>query len=189
MKVETPKKLYTDEMMIGTETPKKAVELDICISLSDWLRCEDDFYFTWECKLVADTAVIANKAEREKHRRLVPEYITKGMVRFLDEHWQYSSKVDDAGILGFVLYGDVDKIVETINQAILNPPLLPKPSTSDLRHYWALHHAQTLSEADHLKICNPSPIEDFVLYHSRHHRNFCGRDIQLYHVFLVFNFD
>lgn len=189
MKVENPKKLYTEEMMLGKDPPKKAVELDICIGLSDWLRYQDDFYFTWECKLIADITGIDDKALKDEHKHLISDYVTEGMVRFLDEHWKYSGEVDDAGMLGFVLYGKIDKIVDAINLAILSPPPPPRSSTSDQRRLWALLRAQMLSAADHLKACNPSPIEDLIVYQSKHHRDFNGRGIRLYHLFLVFDFD
>ncbi len=189
MKIESPKPIYTKKMIQGMESPKKAVEPDICIGLADWLRYEDDFHFIWECKLVADTTIIANKALKDKHAHLPSEYVVEGMVRFLDEHWKYSSEVDDAGMLGFVLYGEADKIVEAINLAILNPPSLPKAPTSDQRRLWAVLRAQMLSQADHLKVCNPSPIEDFAVYQSEHRRNFCGRALRLYHLFLIFDYN
>lgn len=189
MKVESPKPLYTEKMLKGLETPKKAVEPDICIGLADWLRFEDDFYFAWECKLVADITTLADKVLKDRHKHLNSEYVIEGMTRFLDEHWKYSSEVDDAGMLGFVLHGEANKIVEAINQTILNPPSSPKTSTSDQRRLWALLCAQMLSQADHLKVCNPSPIEDFVIYQSEHQRIFCGRAVQLYHFFLTFDFD
>ena len=81
----------------------------------------------------------------------------------------------------------VQKVLEVTVVAIINPKPLPKVSTSDQRHLWALMRAQKLSKADHLKACNPNPFDGFVIYQSEHHRDFCGRDIRLYHLF--FDFD
>jgi len=178
--------LYTPEMKTGEENSNKAVKIDI--ELSNWHLSEDDrIYFVWECKLLADINLIRNRILREKHRRLIPEYVTEGMVRFLDEHWKYSSEFDDAGMLGFVLYGAIEEIVNAINLAMINPKPLPKAPTSDQRHLWALMCAQKLSKADHLKACNPNPLDGFVVYQSEHRRAFCGRDIRLHHLF--FDFD
>lgn len=173
--------IYTPEMMAGEVSPKKAVKLDIKIWDKNWNN-EDEVYFTWECKLIVD------KARENKHRRLIPEYITNGVVRFLDENWKYAEAVDDAGILGYVLYGEVAQIVEAINQEILELPQSPESSTKDVRAKQALLAARRLSAFDLLSLCNPSPINNFIFYESRHRRMFCNQDIRLYHFFLTFDF-
>ena len=111
--------IYTSEMMVGDEDPDKAVKLDIKIWHRNWYN-EDEIYFTWECKLIVD------KARENKHRRLVPEYITNGIIRFLDSNWKYAQDVNDAGILGYVLYGEVPQIVEAINHEMLAIPRRPE---------------------------------------------------------------
>lgn len=181
LRAHTQRPIYTPEMMVGEVSPKKAVKLDIKLWDKNWDN-EDEIYFTWECKLIID------KAREKKHRRLVPEYITNGIVRFLDANWKYAQAVNDAGMLGYVLYGDVAQIVEAINQEMLAIPLHPESSTKDVREKQALQATRKLSSSDHLKLCNPSPINDSVFYESRHHRHFCNQDIRLYHFFLTFNF-
>jgi hypothetical protein len=173
--------IYTPEMMAGEVSPKKAVKLDIKIWDKIWDN-EDEVYFTWECKLIVD------KARENKHRRLIAEYITNGVVRFLDENWKYAEAVDDAGILGYVLYGEVAQIVEAINQEMLVLPQRPESSTKDVRAKQALLAARRLSAFDLLRLCNPSPINNFISYESRHRRMFCIKDIRLYHFFLTFDF-
>lgn len=173
--------IYTPEMMAGEVSPKKAVKLDIKIWDKNWDN-EDEVYFTWECKLIID------KARENKHRRLIPEYITNGVVRFLDENWKYAEAVDDAGILGYVLYGEVAQIVEAINQEMLELPQRPESSTKDVRAKQALLAARSLSAFDLLRLCNPSPINNFIFYESRHRRMFCNQDIRLYHFFPTFDF-
>ena len=173
--------IYTPEMMAGDESPEKAVKLDIKVWHRNWYN-EDEIYFTWECKLIVD------KAREDKHERLVPEYITNGIVRFLDPNWKYAQDVNDAGILGYVLYGEVAQIVGAINQEMLKFPQRPESAMKDVRARQAQHAARRLSSSDLLKLCNPGPINDFIFYESRHRRIFCNKDIRLYHFFLTFDF-
>jgi len=178
---KTQQPIYTLEMMAGEVSPKKAVKLDIKIWDRNWDN-EDEIYFTWECKLIVD------EARENKHRRLVPEYITNGIVRFLDANWRYAQDVKDAGILGYVLYGEVAQIVEAINQEMLAIPQRPESSMKNVRAIQALQAARKLSSSDQLKLCNPGPVDNFIFYESRHHRHFCNQDIRLYHFFLTFDF-
>lgn len=173
--------IYTSKMMAADESPEKAVKIDIKIWHRNWYN-EDDIYFAWECKLIVD------KARESTHRRLVPEYITNGIIRFLDTHWRYAQAVNDAGMLGYVLYGEVSSIVEAINQEMLAIPRRPESSAKDFRTVQSLHAARELSSSDQLKRCNPSPIDTSIFYESHHHRSFCKRDIRLYHFFLTFDF-
>ena len=173
--------IYTSEMMVGDEPPEKAVKLDIKVWHRNWYN-EDEIYFTWECKLIVD------KAREDKHKRLVHEYITNGIVRFLDANWRYAQVVNDAGILGYVLYGEVAQIVEAINQEMLAIPRRPESSMKDVRAVQALQAARKLSSSDQLKLCNPDPVNHFIFYESRHRRHFCNQDIRLYHFFLTFDF-
>ncbi len=173
--------IYTPEMMAGDESPEKAVKLDIKVWHRNWYN-EDKIYFTWECKLIVD------KARENKHKRLVHEYITNGIVRFLDANWRYAQAVNDAGILGYVLYGEVAQIVEAINQEMLAIPQRPESSSKDVRAAQALQAARRLSSSDQLKLCNPGPVNDFIFYESCHRRYFCNQDIRLYHFFLAFEF-
>ena len=181
LRAQTQRPIYTPEMMVGKVSPKKAVKLDIKIWDKNWDN-EDEIYFTWECKLIVD------KAREEKHERLVREYITNGIVRFLDANWKYAQAVNDAGILGYVLYGEVAQIVEAINQKMLAIPQRPESSIKDARAMQALQAARKLSSSDQLKLCNPGPIDNFIFYESRHRRHFCNQDIRLYHFFLAFDF-
>ncbi len=180
--------IHTPEMMIGVVSPKKAVKLDIKIWDKNWDN-EDEVYFTWECKLIVD------QAKEDKHERLVPEYITNGIVRFLDANWKYAQAVNDAGILGYVLYGDVTQIIKAINQEMLAIPQRrrssrrSKLSAQNARAQQALQAARKLSSSDHLKLCNPSPINNSIFYESHHQRHFCNQDIHLYHFFLTFGFN
>ena len=181
LRAQTQPPIYTPEMMVGKESPKKAVKLDIKVWDKNWDN-EDEIYFTWECKLIVD------RAREDKHRRLVPEYITNGIVRFLDANWKYAQAVNDAGVLGYVLYGEVAQIVEAINQEMLAIPQRPESATKDVRTMQALQAARRLSASDQLKLCNPGPVKDFTFCESCHLRHFSNQVIRLYHFFLIFNF-
>lgn len=181
LRAQTQRPIYTSEMMVGKVSPKKAVKLDIKIWDQNWNN-EDEIYFTWECKRIVD------KSRDDKHGHLVHEYITDGIVRFLDGNWRYAQAVNDAGILGYVLYGEVAQIVEAINQEMLAIPRRPESAMKDVRAMQALQAARRLSSTDQLKLCNPGPVNNFIFYESCHRRHFCNQDIRLYHFFLTFDF-
>ncbi len=170
----------TTEMKAGKKTVKKAKELDLRL-FSFWKdRDYLDYSFVWECKLIAVSVV-------NKCKHLVYEYIIDGMIRFLNEEWKYAHYVDDAGMLGYVLSGDVSDIVKDINQEMLTPPRPRKSSKSKSRPTRTSLSTHTFSEADNLK---PAPTVDTFtnVYKSSHTRVFCGRDLSLYHLFFTFNF-
>lgn len=181
LSVSTHQNIYTPAMIQGNVSANKAVELDIKVWNPNWYS-EDRIYFTWECKLIVD------KARETKHHRLINGYITEGLVRFLNERWKYAAEVDDAGMLGYVLYGDLSDVVVAINREILEIPRRPVSSTRDERKQQALLTARRLSSTDLLRPCSPNPIEHFTLYESAHRRLFCGKDIHLYHFLLNFDF-
>jgi hypothetical protein len=180
--VRDQKFVYTQAMKEGKVSPNEAPKIDI--AMYSWsLSTSDDIYFAWECKLIVD------RARETKHDHLIREYVIDGMVRFVDGHWKYSGDVDEAGMLGYVLYGDTLDIVDAINTAILNPPQFrDEAALADDRYKWARQRAQTLSASDRLELCNPSPVEGTTIYQSNHKRDFNDRDILLYHIFLHFQF-
>jgi len=103
-----------------------------------------------------------------QHEYLVSEYISHGLLRFIDG--KYSNDVDDAGMIGYVLIGDSATIVNSINKSMRAPQ----------RH-------RKLTDSNYLKIA--SPIGAFVdVYQSYHNRVSCNRPIQLYHLFMKFDF-
>ncbi|HKF38076.1 MAG TPA: hypothetical protein VKB35_14365 [Ktedonobacteraceae bacterium] len=103
------------------------------------------------------------------HKDLIPEYITEGIFRFLDE--EYASGLNDAGMLGFVLAGDVPSIVHGIDRSM----------ASTLR-------GRKLDIADNLR--QTAPIGTFKdTYFSRHKRAATGIPIQIHHLFLTFDFN
>lgn len=153
-------KTYTLEIEMGNVSAKQAKILDIRM----WGQWENyhQVHFIWECKRVA------YDYKDKKYKELVSEYITEGMFRFIDE--EYASGLDDAGMLGYVLAGDVPVIAEQINRSM-----------------HASQRLRKLSEEDHLERTNP--IGSFTdVYCSRHKRRSCERVIQLHHLLFTFDF-
>lgn len=181
LSVISQRNIYTPEMMLGETSPQKAVRLDLKIWNWEWY-CEDDIYFAWECKLIVD------KAKEDKHQRLTREYITDGIIRFLNEHWKYAESVDDAGILGYVLYGEVAQVVKAINRRMINVAHHPEAPAHSERERYIRQSSSKLSSADFLKLSNSMSLQDFQTYESQHNRSFCDRSIHLYHFFLTFDF-
>lgn len=151
---------HSSQMKAGKVSAKKAKELDIRL----WGHWENyhDIYFVWECKR------IASKNGEKQYKDLVPEYVKEGMFRFLDG--EYSSALGDAGMLGYVLDGDIASIVRDINQ-----------SMKSLRRH------RRLSVSDHLQ--SFIPVGSFSnIFYSSHQRMEPLSPIKLYHLFFSFNF-
>jgi len=154
-------KAYTMAMETGEVSAKQAKVLDLRM----WGSWEDyhRVHFVWECKRIADSY------EDKNYKDLITEYIKEGMFRFIDE--EYAVGLDDAGILAYVLGGDVPKIVDGINQSMQSS-----------------QRKRRLSTSDHLQLA--PPIGTFThIYHSCHKRLGSAGSIRLHHLFLVFNFD
>lgn len=155
--------VFTPEMEEGKVPPNEAKKIDIQLWLGSWDN-HDQIYFAWEAKLVVDRHI------DEEHEYLVTNYISNGIIdRFIDE--SYSRDVDDAGMLGYILVGDITNIVDQINKSMQSP-----------------QRTRKLTASDYLSIA--SPIGSFTdIYRSSHKRAFCEKYIQLHHLFLTFDFD
>jgi len=154
-------KVYTLAMKDGRLSPKKAVEIDIRLSPS-WMDYSQ-IYFAWECKRVGDKRVDENYAA------LIPEYVTEGILRFIDG--KYAAGLNDAGMLGYVLDGDVTNIVNDINGSMCHP-----------------RRTRPLPAADHLTLA-PAIGTFKDVYQSSHERVVGQRPIRLHHLFLTFDFE
>ncbi len=149
----------TEAMKSGQISPKEAPQIDIKVIMPRWDY--NEVYFAWECKLVGD------KRSNREYARLISEYVTEGIFRFIDG--KYSSEVDDAGMLGYVLEGDVSNIVSDINESMLSSK-----------------RRRQLAASDHLIPDTPLNIND--TYRSQHHRKKDSSKIRLKHLFLTFDF-
>lgn len=154
--------VFTPEMETGEVSTNEAKKIDLQLWLGSWEN-HDRIYFAWEAKLIADRYM------EESYEHLIAEYVTNGIVdRFIDG--KYSSEVNDAGMLGYILLGDANIIVDQINRSMLSSQRIRK-----------------LSEEDYLM--NSNPIDGLTdVYSSCHKRVFCDRAICLYHMFLTFDY-
>ena len=159
LQVRSRTPVYTAAMRAGEESTTGAKIIDLQVWGGAWHQYAT-VYFAWECKVVA---------ERQQHiRNLISEYITNGMFRFLDG--SYSEHVPNAGMLGYVLSGEIPNIVEAINESMMSPR----------RH-------RQLQETDALTPC--PPVGTFGdIYRSSHAREHGGPPINLHHLFLTFTF-
>ena len=117
-------------------------------------------HFVWEAKLVGDRRI------NPEYDGLNSEYVNEAIYRFI--RGEYASQVSDAGVLGYVLAGEVGNIVADINQSMGN--IRKNPS---------------LPLSNHLRLV--APINDFRdIYQSQHARE--GSQVVLHHLFLIFDF-
>lgn len=152
---------HTPEMLEGTVSPLTASRIDIRL-ISRWEQQWEDVYFTWECKKVSDKRV------DPRNDYLIGRYVSDGVIRFING--AYSLKVGTAGMIGFVLAGDVSNIVNDINHSMLEPSRL-----------------QSLTTSDHIKLstARQTPIP---IYESHHLRITAG-PISLLHLFLALDYE
>lgn len=158
--VELQNPVYTRAMKSGPVSTNTARKIDMKLYIPQW-----DYvviYFAWECKLVGD------KQRKSEYAALLSKYVKEGIFRFIDGN--YSSEVSDAGMLGYVLEGNVSNIVRGINESML----------SDRRR-------RRLSSSDQLLPLAP-PVDFGDAYVSQHHRTEQTEDIRLQHLFLSFDF-
>ena len=153
-------KVHTPAMKSGAVSPKRATEIDIKL-FRPWMNYSE-VYFAWECKRVGDKRV------DEKYGVLISRYITEGILRFIDRG--YAAGLYDAGMLGYVLAGNVTNIVDDINASMHHP-----------------RRARPLSDSDHL-VPVPAVGAFTDVYRSQHKRPVSQRAIQLHHLFLTFDF-
>lgn len=143
-------KTHTEAIKSGQTSTKHSPEIDIRI-ISFGRDC-NRIYFAWECKRIGDKR----------------EYVTEGIARFAEG--KYSADVDDAGMLGYVLAGDVPLIVNDINLHINDQHLGLGPP-----------------EDYHLKMI-PALGSFSDIYLSRVERVTNLRGLSLFHLFLTFDF-
>lgn len=152
--------VYTRAMKSGKISTNKARKIDMKLYIPQWNYV--DIYFAWECKLVGD------KQRNSGYAALLSEYIKEGIFRFIDGN--YSSEVSDAGMLGYVLEGNVSSIVRGVNESML----------SDRRR-------RRLPSSDQLLPLAP-PMDFGDAYMSQHRRTGKTESIRLKHLFLSFDF-
>jgi hypothetical protein len=147
-------------MHTGEQATIEAKEIDLLL-YDVWEREYHNVHFVWEAKRVCDKRV------ESSYSHLNSAYVNEAIYRFIER--EYAEGLEDAGILGYVLAGEVGNIVEDINQSMgqlrVNKPL---PATNNLRLAPAINKFEDIYESAHIRTDNSS--------------------IQLYHLFLTFDF-
>ncbi len=152
-------KIHTPEMDEGKQPTIEAKEIDLSLH-GTWERDYFRKHFVWEAKRVGNKRI-------KKYRNLHLEYIHQAIYRFIRR--EYADGLSKAGILGYVLAGDVRNIVSNINGSMNkiweNPPL---------------------PHSNHLLIAQP--INNFENIYQSWHTRTDNTNINLYHLFLSFEF-
>ncbi len=155
-------------MYTGEQATIQAKEVDMLLcDIGEWEY--DKIRFVWEAKRVGDKRV--NKS----YSNLNSKYVNEAIYRFIRK--EYAAAVNDAGVLAYVLAGNVNNIVTDINACMGNIRKNPRlPATNHLQR--------------------GAPINDFEdVYRSKHNRTEDSRiqledsHIQLHHLFLTFDFE
>jgi hypothetical protein len=158
--VQTRTKQHTTKMRTGEQATIEAKEMDM-ILFGSWERAYHDVHFVWEAKRVGDKRVNSD------YGGLNSEYVHEAIYRFIRN--EYAADVADAGVLAYVLAGDVANIVADINQSMGN-----------------IRKNSPLNTSNHLQIA--SPVHQFDTIYQSSHMRVDSSIIQLHHLFLTFDF-
>jgi hypothetical protein len=145
----------TNAIKSGNVSPKKASRIDIQL-YGTWERDYDNVYFAWECKRIGSASSLEG-------RKLISEYVTNGILRFIKKH--YSKGLGTAGMLGYVLDGAISDIADSINKSMVSQ-----------------RRRSPLTANDHLTPII-TPKDSFISRHLRDNES----PIELYHLFLTFS--
>lgn len=153
-------KVHTERMKSGKQATIEAKEIDMLL-FDVWERDYHQKHFVWEAKRVGDKRVDV------KYSVLNSEYVNEAIYRFIRR--EYADGLSDAGVLAYVLAGNVRQIVLDINQTMSN-----------------IRKNRPLPRSNHLTVTKA--IANFTdVYQSRHIRT-DDTNLQLYHLFLSFDF-
>ena len=158
--VQSRKKQHTADMRAGEQATIEAKEMDL-IMFGSWERNYDAVHFVWEAKRVGDKRINAD------YSGLNSEYVNEAIYRFIRN--EYAANVVDAGVLAYVLVGDVANIVADINRSMGNiHKNLALPDSNHLQKVIAVNQFEHIYRSAHARV-NASPI-------------------QLHHLFLTFEY-
>ena len=160
LRVSVRTKIHTEAMRTGKQKTIEAKEIDLQI-FDTGEREYHRKHFVWEAKCVGD------KHTNPAYSTLNSEYVNEAIYRFI--RCEYSAGLNDAGVLGYVLAGEVATIIGDINQSmsrIHRNPALPMSNN--------LHSTPSIASFQHI-------------YRSNHTRT-DSTNIQLHHLFLTFDF-
>lgn len=158
--VDTRKKQHTTKMRTGEQATIEAKEMDMSM-FGSWQQDYNVVHFVWEAKRIGDKRVSTD------YSGLNSEYVHEAIYRFIRN--EYAQNVADAGILAYVLAGNVNNIVGDINQSMGNIRKNPALDKSN--------HLQSISSSTNFQ----------DLYQSEHSRT-NNNSIRLHHLFFTFDF-
>ncbi|MCP4361840.1 MAG: hypothetical protein GY796_27830 [Chloroflexi bacterium] len=153
-------KTHTKQMLTGKQATIEAKEIDLLLH-DIWEREYHTVHFVWEAKRVGDKRVNAD------YSGLNSEYVNEAIYRFIRR--EYAADVVDAGVLAYVLAGNVANIVTDINQSMGN-----------------IRKNPTLDASNHL--LPVSSVENFPNSYQSQHVRINNNSIRLHHLFLTFDF-
>ena len=154
-------KIHTPQMKQGKQPTIEAKEMDLSL-YGSWERDYIKKRFVWEAKRIGDKRV------DKRYTKLYSEYVHEAIYRFINR--EYASGLDDAGVLGYVLAGQVSNIVTDINSTM-----------------GRVRKNKPLSRSNHL--AHSAPINGFQDKYHSHHTRTDKTIINLYHLFLTFDFN
>ena len=158
--VQTRTKQHTAKMRTGEQATIEAKEMDLMM-FGGWEQNYHAVHFVWEAKRVGDKRITAD------YSGLNSEYINEAIYRFIRN--EYAANVADAGVLAYVLAGDVTNIVADINQSMGNIRKNPAlPVSNQLQKVPAVNQFEYIYRSAHARV-SASPI-------------------QLHHLFLIFEY-
>ena len=139
-------KIHTEQMKQGKQATIEAKEIDLML-FGSWEREYHEKHFVWEAKRVGDKRV------NGKFNNLNSEYVNEAIYRFVRR--EYADGLRDAGVLGYVLAGDIANIVSDINASMgnirKNPPL---PESNRLRPAKPIHNFEHIYQSQHTRTDN-----------------------------------
>jgi hypothetical protein len=148
--VKIDREIPEDDLQTGEE--KGRIDL-VFISVE---RVREDVYFAFECKRL-------NRVDSSNKRdSLAPEYVKEGMMRFVTG--KYSSSVNNGGMIGYIMDGNTDTAIRSVNRNINKNRI-------------------------HLRISNPNSLlpsslipNNLEIKETQHDLN--GRNFMIHHLFL-----
>jgi hypothetical protein len=140
MRKELPVRISRECVEDDLRTGKELGRIDLCFIPPN--RCHEYVYFAFECKRL-------NVVYRRRLRSLAPAYVKSGMMRFITS--QYSSRLSQGGMIGYVMDGKVPRAVNAVNRNVRRQQVALKMSPPAGLNPWATFLSGGLvSETEHL---------------------------------------
>lgn len=153
-------KIHTERMKSGKQATIEAKEIDMLL-FDIWERDYHQKHFVWEAKRVGDKRI------DPKYSILNSEYVNQAIYRFIRR--EYADGLSDAGVLAYVLAGNVANIVLDINQTMSK-----------------IRKNRRLPISNHLTMTKT--IGNFTDVYKSCHIRTNNTNLQLHHLFLSFDF-